>query len=59
MRLTALASAGSIILYEDDADFAFMIIIIRSHQSSSVNVAITVSDDNRVTATAAWDVLHK
>lgn len=51
MRLTALASAGSIILYEDDADFAFMIIIIRSHQSSSVNVA--VSDDNRVTATAA------
>lgn len=57
MRLTALASAGSIILYEDDADFAFMIIIIRSHQSSSVNVA--VSDDNRVTATAAWDVLHK
>lgn len=57
--------AEKIILNVDNEDFVFMIIILRSHQSSSVSVVISVSDDNHgptalsVMASVPRDVLHK
>lgn len=55
---------AEIILNVDNEDFVFMIIILRSHQSS-VSVVISVSDDNHgptalsVMASVPRDVLHK